>query len=721
MISLSTRAKEAIKTGLAMTIAYAIALYMDWPNPHWAGFAVAMISLSTAGQSLNKGVMRMLGTLVAAAAALIFLGLFAQERWLMMLFLSLYVGVCTYMLTGKKWQYAWMVSGFVCLIIVVDFGSTSESAFQAAVERTQETGMGILVYMLVSFLIWPQSSEGMLEDASRKLFATQIQLYRAYLGLMAGKGSGEESRPLRMQEVQLLSQTGQALNAAETDSYEVWETRHQWRRFHQQSAAVMEALEHWRESFDEIQPLDLAKLLTNLEAVCAEVELRFEQIERMLGGNAPDQTPQTISLKINKPEVRALSHFQKAAVVVTKAQLDKLEVLSRTLFDCVADIKGYHTQASISIREEHPRRGLFLDPDRFIAVIRVLATLWISFLIWVYIDPPGHVMFVQLAATIAMAGVMMPHVPILIMLLTFTLGAAFAGVVYIFVMPHLSGYWELGMLIFFITFAIYYLFAKPRQALAKMGAIVPFVVLISVQNEQTYSFAKYANTTAMIMLGIALVVATSYIPTSPRPEKVFLRLLKRFFRHSEYLLSHLAGHWRQERGLVERWRIDHYSDDLLRLSQELALWGKSIDYRTFPENRPAEVQALVTSLHALAFRIKALMDAREHPQAQLLVEHLQEDIRAWREVGGRVFQRLAENPAAETDSDMRERLERRLGKLEARTSETFALAGEGELSTEDYENFYRLLGSYRGLSEAVIGYARLANKINWAQWQEARF
>ena len=38
MISLSTRAKNAIKTGLAMTIAYGIALYMDWEKPYWAGF-----------------------------------------------------------------------------------------------------------------------------------------------------------------------------------------------------------------------------------------------------------------------------------------------------------------------------------------------------------------------------------------------------------------------------------------------------------------------------------------------------------------------------------------------------------------------------------------------------------------------------------------------------------------------------------------------------------
>jgi len=65
----STRTQNAIKPALAVTIAYGISLGMGWENPYWAGFAVALISLSTAGQSFNKGAMRMLGTLVAGVAA----------------------------------------------------------------------------------------------------------------------------------------------------------------------------------------------------------------------------------------------------------------------------------------------------------------------------------------------------------------------------------------------------------------------------------------------------------------------------------------------------------------------------------------------------------------------------------------------------------------------------------------------------------------------------
>ena len=48
-------------------------------------------------------------------------------------------------------------------------------------------------------------------------------------------------------------------------------------------------------------------------------------------------------------------------------------------------------------------------------------------------------------------------------------------------------------------------------------------------------------------------------------------------------------------------------------------------------------------------------------------------------------------------------------------------ASADELSIDDLKSVYRLLGSYRGLSEAGIDFRRSAADIDWAQWQEARF
>ena len=58
----------------------------------------------------------------------------------------------------------------------------------------------------------------------------------------------------------------------------------------------------------------------------------------------------------------------------------------------------------------------------------------------------------------------------------------------------------------------------------------------------------------MYLLTLAVASAVAYFPNSPRPEKVFLRLLGRFFRQGEFLLSHLALDRDSNRGLVDRWR-----------------------------------------------------------------------------------------------------------------------------------------------------------------------
>jgi uncharacterized membrane protein YccC len=309
------------------------------------------------------------------------------------------------------------------------------------------------------------------------------------------------------------------------------------------------------------------------------------------------------------------------------------------------------------------------------------------------------------------------------LVLTMILGSLLAGVLYVFVMPHLSGYGQLGLMIFAVTFVISYLFSAPRQAGAKTLILVMFISGISVQNEQTYSFAAYANTLTMTILMGALIVATAYVPTSPRPEKVFLRLIRRFFRHARLLMSELAPDAKHKRGIVARWKTVLYRNDLLELPQKLGLCGRKIDHRMFPGHTPEQIEALVTALQALALRFKALVDAGEYPQADLLVRELRDDVRAWRLLIEEQCRLWAENPeaAVEPGVDSRERLTARLAKMEAHIEETFRRTEAGELNLEDRMNFYRLLGSYRGLSEAGIAYEQLAKNISWTTWQEAHF
>jgi uncharacterized membrane protein YccC len=364
---------------------------------------------------------------------------------------------------------------------------------------------------------------------------------------------------------------------------------------------------------------------------------------------------------------------------------------------------------------------LALDPDRFAAVIRVISGLWLAFLIWVYIDPPGHDGFVVLTVSLGLAMARFPQLRVSTAFLPATLSCLFAGGLYILVMPHLAGYTQLGTMIFAVTFGIAYLFSEPRQALTRILALVFFPVITSINNQQTYSFGQAANTTLEVVLIIALLVVTWYIPYNRQPEKVFLRLLRRFFRQAGFLVSPPSLSLGQTTGAVGWWERLRYRNDLLTISDQLGMWGAMVDQRKFVGGSPEQVQLLATRLHMLAHRLQELFEARRNPQAQFLVQELGEYIRDWRFKVQEVFQLLSENPAAGEMEAFRSRLFKIMDSLEKRIKDALDQSPKGQLSDQNGENFYRLLGAYRGVSDALVDYAGSAGVIDWAQWKEERF
>jgi hypothetical protein len=71
-----------------------------------------------------------------------------------------------------------------------------------------------------------------------------------------------------------------------------------WRRCRAQIADLRDALERWQQDFNELQHLDLVKLVPNLPAFGAEIETRLTQIERMFAGDPPTRLPSPIKLEV---------------------------------------------------------------------------------------------------------------------------------------------------------------------------------------------------------------------------------------------------------------------------------------------------------------------------------------------------------------------------------------------------------------------------------------
>lgn len=709
-------AREAIKTGFAMVLALGIALRMDFLNPYWAGFAVAFISLDTAGQSLNKGVLRMLGTLMALVVALGLAAWFPQQRWGMMLALTPWIGLCSYKIAGNRRQYFWFVSAFVVIIVMIKAGGSSLDLFREAVARVEETALGIGVYALVSVSLWPRTSRDALERSARGLVDVQLQLFQAYRGLLAGRGRLEDSRPLRLKADQAIKQLGAVLAAAETDTYVVWELRHAWRSLHQSSLALLRAFGRWRTAMPEVQGLDLARILPGAEPALQELEARIARTGRVLDGDDDGVAPQAID--VSPGPGAELSLFERAAVVQLVTQLRRIDDETRAVLQAVRDIRGSGRVVTPPIAA--PRR-LSLDPDRLRVSANVIATMWVGFLLWIWVDPPGHAGF-WFGATLYALLSALSRQSVVGMVPGVLLGILVGGIAYVLVMPHLSGFGELAILIFVAIAGGSYLLAGPQRGGTRSAYMAMFLVAISLDNrDQTYSFASYANSSAAYLLGIGLTVAMGGFPSSQRPEKVFLRLLSRFFRQAEILIGRLAPEPRPQ-GIVERSRRLFYREDLLEIPAKLAALVDRVDCRLLPGTTPDQLRTLVMHLTTLTMRIEEVLDARRDIEPEPRLEEIVTELREWRELVQRQFRLWAHDPAAALfpEAVMSERLHLRLERIEAGLETARARAG-GEGLPVSYTALYRYLGGFRGLSEAAIGYASAASQMAWDPWTEARF
>jgi uncharacterized membrane protein YccC len=313
---LSDRLSAAIKTALAMVLAYAVALSMDWDHAYWAGFSVAFCTLSTVGESLNKGLLRLSGTLLGSLAAVTLIALFPQDRWLFLIAMSLFTGFCTYMMFGTSRWYFWYVAGFSVPLLALAGGSSPLNDFQTIITRSEETALGIFSYSLVWLLIWPTSTRAALEDAVRRLAAALRQLAAHYLTPTIGETHDAGPEVLRRQTTQALARLGALLDGAEIDSYEVWEVRRGWRGLIHQLSQLTHASERWRQSFADVRQVDRQQFIPELPEFAAELDHRFADCDRMLEGRPPDRRPTSVPLTFEDRGVGSLSPFHRAALLL---------------------------------------------------------------------------------------------------------------------------------------------------------------------------------------------------------------------------------------------------------------------------------------------------------------------------------------------------------------------------------------------------------------------
>ncbi|OEC37283.1 Uncharacterized membrane protein YccC [Pseudomonas cuatrocienegasensis] len=175
----------ALKTLLGGGLALWCAMRFGLEQPQWALMTVFIVAQPLSGMVVQKGLARLLGTVVGTVMAVVFMALFGQAPELFLLVLALWLGLCTAASTllRSAWAYAFVLAGYTVAIIGLPAIAAPLTVFDQAVARCSEISLGILCATLVSALLWPQRVERQLVGQAQQAWQAGRQAARlAILG-----------------------------------------------------------------------------------------------------------------------------------------------------------------------------------------------------------------------------------------------------------------------------------------------------------------------------------------------------------------------------------------------------------------------------------------------------------------------------------------------------------------------------------------------------------
>ncbi|RLA22672.1 MAG: hypothetical protein DRQ62_07605 [Gammaproteobacteria bacterium] len=714
---LSRKAKEAIKVGLAFSLAITIALELEWMDSYWAGFAVGQVALFPAGQSLHNGALRVVGAMIAVLVALSIFALAPQARWLFAGLTSGWMMFSVYMmLKHERFFYLWNVAGFATLAILGTHQTTSGSIFEYALARGLETTLGIIVYTVVTVLVWPDTNIATLKKGAINLISIQAKSF----GLLGSQdGSDKAKKTIRQtieSETQLLIAFKQSFYAKGSETYEVQESAELWEELYTLSIELSQSFKSLNNSSWGLRDIDIVKIIPSLGEYRQEIASRFERAKDILQKGTRELQITPIALEVNEIFLKSLTPFDQLAFASSRKEFEKVANLSQKILECANNIMDDSvTKAPTPKKQVSIYERFIPDIERIKSILFIGSFTFVCFCIWFYFDPPGHMFWIQIPPTVALIVVAIPQMKTNNMIVPAILIYPIFMATDFIIMPQLSKMTELAPLLFISMFCVFYFFTGGHRVLG----VVAVTTKMIINNDQVYDFSSSVNMFLVSLGAYISVYIFSYILSSPRPQRALLSLTRRYFRSAAFLMSAIQSN--QNKGLWAEFKTAFYRYELRTLPLKIKAWSKAINHKHFPNNSVDEIDELLMNIYSLTSSLEEWFIASHLQQPKHILTETREELVKWHAGIERAFKDYNHNLDSSLSTQMKNALLHHATTLESLINKHQAQIKQLDISEEEKENFYRLVGSYLGLNRSLISYATAAEQISWNHWKEEFF
>ncbi|WP_042012145.1 FUSC family protein [Aeromonas fluvialis] len=502
---LNRRVKNAIKAALAIVLATGIAMALGWDKPVWAMISAFLVNQGTHGASLKKSGLRLLGTLFGAFLAILLAGLFPQERWAFIGALSLFLLILTYKSTTSPYSYAYVIAGSVAMIIITYGGMNGVTDFTLIMFRLQETMLGVLSFILVDIFLWPEQQQPMLRASAKTLLmqlreVLQANTHNARDGIPIAEQDGQNS-PRRL--LPLIAHFRQSYEIVSMETMLSPQEQRAWKAFPLLIEELLQALSRIRWHLDLVQEDDRNQL--PFDSLWERVDFRLQHMIALQDGDIDEVPPHQLPSIISHKSILASDHRAASASLEVAHQLELIDNLSSQMLECY-EIIFMNKSSMKAPLPQSSKHEAWLDLEKAMSSLVAPVTLWVCFLIWVYVRVPSGAMFILLTTNIAIALTSTPMLPAKKFIVPLYSGLLLALLQYIFIMPLLTEFYELAILLFIDYFLIFWLFDSPAKAIIKLGLGLGGVLVLGSAINRVPIYDPLPSFNMLIMLAMVFTL-----------------------------------------------------------------------------------------------------------------------------------------------------------------------------------------------------------------------
>ncbi|MFZ3464868.1 FUSC family protein [Vibrio harveyi] len=724
---MNEKIKFATKVALSLTLAYLIPFAMGWSQASTAATTVMLIaSTGSRRESLAKGTLRVLGTLVGAVIGLLLVGMFAQDRLLYMLSVSVVVSFIFYFRNAYQKDPTLLALTGV-MVLMMSNGGDAEGAFMYGVDRAYMTIFGVVLYTLVGTFLWPTKTEQNLRQLIEQLNQAQQALFNAILQNFEQKTALQQDVVTNAEATEndeapsptideLLEKVFAAQNALEqrfatvsVECSDVSAYMKEWQlavHFNKQITQELSVAAHSHFSHQQDR-----SCINNFDQATQEIQQLFKISQEMWANEGAAYRAQELNIEYNQAALADASHLVKGSAL-TLGHLLKLmhQSLSRLAesISCIDSVTN-----NVSFKQELPKQKskfLWWDAENFKTAVKTFTTYWVAGLIWIYFNPPGGYSFVTFS-TIFMS--LLSFVPVhpFMLLILFTFGFLFAVPSYVFILPGLELGAELGLFIFIYTFIGFYLFKGPVTIFYMIGLFV-----LGLDNNMTYHFGILMTIMTLFYMVVFMIIFAHYFPFSSRPEHLFLTLKERYFRHVGDLF---ASYHQQSESSFKKLKRSLHLVTLNVSSKKLIVWGSKINHKLFDKTPPEAIGAFSKSCNALSNHVNILIAAEQKLLSNRLIKQLRS--KHTDSILPLMAAALASHQTTDELNSVFEQYSQDYQSFENKLEEFFSELDLSDYAYSEIAGFYILLNLKRNVFEAINQCKQTYEDIDWVNLRQKRF